>query len=482
MRLGQTSIVYLLSKFGGSILGFFATIYFTRTLGEEIYGFYAVTLALVSWLGIVQSVGFGQAVIKRMSEDNNPDAFLAAGTIIKSGLTGLVGLGVLIFRNQVNAYIGQPVAEFVLLLLVVSIFSGLVSSALKGNHLVHVYAPLTTAKQGAQSIIMIALVYIGWELSGMLLGYAIGTALIAAVGLWFVKPTLVVPRWQHVVSLFDFAKFSWLGSMRKKTFSDMDILVLGLFVSSGLTGIYAVTYTLSKFLDIFGSAIRTTLFPELSKRAAADDDSMVRTLTNDAVSYAGLFLIPGIVGGAILGDRLMLIYGDGFQVGAQVLPILLVGILAYSYNKQLLNTLNGIDRPNLAFRTNAIFIFSNLILNVILVYTIGWVGAAIATATSAGIGLTFGFYYTRRHVAFTIPFGEIARQWGAASVMGLVVYVARGFGEANLAWIVDYNAVFVVGLVGLGAVVYFSVLLGISTDFRTTINNNLPFDTPFSGK
>ena len=49
MRLGQTSVIYLVSKLAGSALGFFATIYFTRMLGEEIYGFYAITLALVAW-------------------------------------------------------------------------------------------------------------------------------------------------------------------------------------------------------------------------------------------------------------------------------------------------------------------------------------------------------------------------------------------------------------------------------------------------
>ncbi|MBP1921714.1 O-antigen/teichoic acid export membrane protein [Halorubrum alkaliphilum] len=479
MRLGQTSVVYLVSKFGGSILGFFATIYFTRTLGEEIYGFYAVTLALVSWLGIVKSVGFGQAIVKRMSEEEEPDAFLAAGTAVKTALTLVVALGVLVFRGQVNAYVGQPVAEFVVLLLVVSILSGLVNSALKGSHRVHVYAPLSTAKQGIQSVVMVGLVYVGWELSGMLLGHAIGAALIAAVGLWFVKPAFVVPRWRHVASLFEFAKFSWLGSIQKKTFSDMDILVLGLFVPSGLTGIYAVAYALSEFLDIFSNAIRNTLFPELSKRAADDDDDMIRMLTNDALSYAGLFLIPGIVGGTILGDRLLRIYGDGFAVGARVLPILLVGVLAYSYAKQLLNTLNGIDRPDLAFRANAAFIGSNLVLNLVLVYSIGWVGAAIATATSAGVGLLFGFYYTRQHVSFTIPTGEIARQWVAALLMGGVVYAARYLGEANWAWIADYNAVFVVGLVGLGAVVYFAILFGISTEFRTTVANNLPFEIPY---
>ena len=479
MRLGQTSVIYLVSKLAGSALGFFATIYFTRMLGEEIYGFYAITLALVSWLGIVKSVGFGQSVVKRMSEGEEPDAYFAAGMAIKTTLTVFVAVGVLVFREQVNSYVGQPVAEFVILLLAVSVFSSLVNSALQGTNRVHIYAPLSTAKQGAQSAAMIALVFLGMGLSGMLLGYALGTALIAAIGLWFVRPSVAVPRWRHVVSLFDFAKYAWLGSMRKKTFSDVDIIVLGFFVSAGLTGIYAVAYSLAKFLDIFGSAIQTTLFPELSKRSASDDVDMISALTNDALTYAGLFLIPGIAGAALLGDRLMRIYGTGFEIGEQILPILLVGILAYSYNKQLLNTLNGIDRPDLAFRANAVFIGSNLILNVALVYTIGWIGAAIATASSAAIGLIFGFYYTRKQVTFTVPYSEISRQWIAALFMSVVVYTAREFGEARWTWIADYNAVFVVFLVSLGAAIYFLTLLTISLQFRQTVDRNLPIDIPF---
>ena len=474
MRLGQTSAIYLVSKILASVIGFFATIYFTRTLGEEIYGFYAVTLALVSWLGIVKSVGFGKAIVKRMSEDEEPDAYLAAGTLVKGVLTTIVAIGVFVFSDQVNAYVGQPVAGFVILLLIASILSGLVSSALKGSHKVHIYAPFSTAKQGVRSLGMVTFVYLGWELGGMLLGHALGSALIAAVGLWIVRPKVTIPRWRHVTNLFDFAKFSWLGSMQKKTFSDVDIIVLGFFVSAGLTGVYAVAYTLTTFLDIFGSAIKSTLFPELSKQASADNSDMVRNLTNDALSFAGLFLIPGIFGAAILGDRLMRIYGEGFAIGDDVLTILLVGILAYTYNRQLLNTLNAIDRPDLAFRSNGVFIIVNLVLNVALVYSIGWVGAAIATVSSAGIGLLVSFYYTRRQVAFAVPYGEITRQFAAAILMGFAVYVARAVGETH--WLAEYNAAFVVLLVAFGATVYFIILTAISATFRTTVMNNLPFD------
>lgn len=476
MRLGQTSIIFILSRAIASAIGFFSTVYFTRLLGKEVYGFYAITLAVVSWLGITVTIGLGGAIIKRMSEGNESGAYLAAGIAIKTATSAIIIIGVVVFQDQVNSYVGEPVTGFIILLLIVSLISGLVNSALKGTHQVHIFAPLSTVKKVAQNSIMVALVFIGWELTGMLFGRAIGAVLISVLGVYFIPTRLTVPEWQHIKSLFEYGKYAWLGSLRKESFRSADIIVLGFFVSAGFTGIYAVSYTLAKFLDIFGSAIQTTLFPELSKRNSEGDDSMVKTLTNDALSFNGLFLIPGIVGGTLLGDRLMRVYGDGFEEGAPVLSILLVGILAYSYNKQLLNTLNAIDRPDLAFRANAVFIGTNLILNVALVYTIGWIGAAIATATSATMGLIFGFYYTRRQVGFQVPVGEISRQLIAALLMGGAVYLARIAGETHP--VSTHNSVFVVLLVGFGAIVYFSVLLVLSKRLRTTINRNLPFSIP----
>lgn len=476
MRLGQTSVIYLTSKIVASFIGFLATIYFTRFLGEEIYGFYALTLAIVSWLGIVKSIGFGQAIIKRMSEDEEPDAYLAAGAIFKATLTLLVAGVVFVLRDQVNEYVGVDVAEFVVLLLVVSIFSGLVSNALKGTHRVHIYAPLTTSREAIRSIVMVGFVYIGWELAGMLLGYAIGTLLLAVVGLYIIKPKPVLPKVAHVRRLFDFAKWSWLGSMRSKSFNDVDIVLLGFFVSAGLIGVYAVAWSLSKFLDIFTDAISNTLFPEMSKLAVAGRDEMVATLTEDSLAFAGVFLIPGFVGATILGEYLMRIYGPGFAIGEEVLWLLVAAILLYAYARQLLNTLNAIDRPDLAFRANAVFIAANIVLNLTLIYLFDWVGAAVATALSAAIGLLMAYRYAAVHVGFSIPTGEILRQWIAAGIMGLVV-----LGSLQLPVVLDmleWNIATVIIPVGVGGAIYFAIYLGISRRFRTTVDDNLPFGLP----
>ncbi|MFP9193583.1 polysaccharide biosynthesis C-terminal domain-containing protein [Natrialbaceae archaeon A-CW1-1] len=481
MRLGQTSAIYTASKFLGSAIGFLATVYFARVLGEDVLGQYALVLALVTWLGIGGKVGFSQAITKRISEGEEPEAFVGAGLLVMGTLMSIVAVFVGIFHEQVNAYIGVPVAEFVVLLLFVSLYKSFISSALKGNHLVHVYAILSVLKQGTRAIAQVALVaLVGLGLTGMLWGYAVSYLVLATLGLYVLGLRPKLPGKRHVVSLLDYAKFAWLGSIRGKSFDTVDIAVLGFFVSQGLIGIYSVAWSLSKFLDIFGSSISSTLFPEMSMLSANGAAEAVAGLTEDALSYAGLILIPGLVGALVIGDRLMAIYGEAFVAGTEILAILIGALLIYTYNKQLLNTLNAIDRPDLAFRSNAVFVVANLSLNVALIYAYGWVGAAVATALSACIGLVLSFHYTRRIVPFSIPALEITRQLFAATLMGGIVYGVRQWGEPLV--IADHNAVFVVTLVSLGATIYFGTLLAISSTFRTTVSNNLPFDVPFMAK
>ncbi|AUX10532.1 polysaccharide biosynthesis protein [Halalkaliarchaeum desulfuricum] len=480
MRLGQTSLIYFVAKIIGSALGFLATIYFARVLGEVVLGYYALALALVSWLALGGRIGLSQAITKRISEETESESYATAGVLLIGTFGLIMAVGVYLFRGHVEAYIGQPVAVLVILMLFASLFKGFINAALKGYHFVHIYAILSTTKIGLRSLIQVALVVVGYSLVGLLVGYVAGAVIVGFIGLAVLQFRPTRPRKEHFKSLFDFAKFSWLGSIRHRAFNEVDIVVLGFFVQTGLIGVYSVAWALSKFLDIFGESVSNTLFPEMSKIATAEDRKAVSGLTEDALAFAGLIAIPGFVGGTVLADRLMAIYGEGFVVGQVVLPILIGALLIYAFTRQFLNTLNAIDRPDLAFRANGAFILSNVTLNVLLIWRYGWVGAAVATAVSAAIGLVVAYYYLRPQVPFEVPLGEIGRQWIAAIGMGAVVYAARRLGETHPAaeTLVAYNAAFVVVLVGIGAAVYFLLLLAISGQFRRTVDDNLPIGVP----
>ena len=471
MRIGQTSLLYSISRFASSAFGFVATVYFARELGETILGQFALVLALISWVGVVSQVGISESITKRISEDEEPGQYFGAGLLFATAVTVVATAGIVLFGDFVDAYVGTAAVLFVVPLLALTTFNSVLNAVLHGRRLIHFDSVLQFAGRVVQRGLQIALVVVGWGLGGMVIGYATASLLTGVVALFVIDVRPAIPRREHFVSLFEFAKYSWLGNLSQRFYGTLDVTVLGVFVASGLVGIYSVVWSVVMFLAIFGTGIQTTLFPEMSKESAEGNKKTVIGLTEDALTYSGLVLIPGFVGATLIGNRLLRIYGPSFTTGTRVFGILVLAAIVWTYNKQLLNAFNAIDRPDLAFRSNALFVLSNTVLNVVLIYEFDIVGAAAATLISSAIALLVSARYARTQFDIDPPYGEIGRQCAAALVMGGAVQGSRTVLADHLT---GNNFILVVLLAGIGAGVYFVVLGAISREFRTTIRQNVP--------
>lgn len=484
MRIGQTSIIVFLAKFLGAALGFVATLAFARIVGAGVLGIYVLVLTITKWASFTSNLGIGSATTKRISEDQEPEAFLAAGVLLVTGIAVVVSMIIVAGRPIIESYVGGfseytslSVIWFIVIILFINIFYTFPRLILNGERRVHIATLLEPIRQASQGILQIALVIAGFGLVGMLTGYIIGGLLVGLVGLYLLKLQPESPSVHHFKSLFDYAKYSWIGKLKSRVFNDIDILILGVFVPSAAVGIYTVAWSLSSFLALFGNSIRSTLFPEISYSSSQESIETVRGYVEDSLSYTGLVVIPGFVGGFLLAEELMLIYGIEFIDGAAVLWILILAILIYAYQKQFVNALNGIDRPDLSFRVNVLFAGFNAGLNLMLIPRYGIEGAAIASVASVMVAMALAYYYLNRLLTFTLPVGEISRQIGASLSMGVIVVLAQ---EAiRITDLLQHNILILLILVTGGAATYFLTLLAISPDFRSTIKRNLPITIPF---
>ncbi|WP_253738128.1 oligosaccharide flippase family protein [Halohasta salina] len=476
MRIGQTSVLLSLSKYFGSFIAFLTTLYFARELGAEVLGYYSLVLIVTKWFALSGEVGISTAVNKRISEAEEPSAYYSAGILLGLGLGCVLVAVIVLLRESINSYVGIDTWVFVAVMTPLSILYSITGASLMGERRVHLVAYLTPTQTISRSLTQIGLVVVGYGLTGMIFGYIAGLFLAAALGLWFISLEFEMPTKDKFKRIYSFAKYSWLGSLKGRSFNDVDVMVLGALVSPQLVGIYSVAWGITNFIGIFGSSIQNTLFPELSYANSTQQTDSLGSLISDSLTYSGLVAIPGVFGSLIVADRLLRIYGGEFTRGVAVLSLLILAMLIYDYQNQLLNGLNAVDRPGIAFRVNATFIAVNLVLNVALVYAFGWVGAAVATVIAASIGLVVSFRYLRTIADFEVPISELGRQLAAALTMALVVGAIRLGVESTVSSI--HNTVFVVALILLGAGVYFTTLYAISIQFRTTIRNNSPVELP----
>ncbi|PSP83940.1 transporter [Halobacteriales archaeon QS_1_68_17] len=464
MKPAITSVVQFVSKLLVSVIGFVATFVFARELGSSILGTYFLIVAVLSWLEFVGRLGISSAIRKRVSEREAADEFLSAGIVLQAVVLVVLVGATLVVRPYLNDYLGAEVGWIVALMLALKLSFSVMEAGLRGQHRVTTAAILDLGSQLFRATFQIALVLLGFGLLGLLAGYTVAFALATVGGVLLVLSRYVPvrPRTEHFYQLFEFARYSWLGTLKTRTSAWTDTVVLGFFVAPSLIGVYEVSWNIATVLALASQSISSALFPTMSESATMDQTETVRDLLEQSLVYAGFVAIPGAVGAVLLAPELLRFYGSEFTKGGVILAILGVFAIFSSYEGQLHNGLNALDRPDLSFRANCLFIAANLTGNVVLITFFGWVGAAVATTLSMFISLAYTFSVLRNVISPTVPYRELLYQIGSAGLMGVVVVGARPLTSGH-----PYYYVLV--LVAIGIVVYFAGLLTLSSRIRARL-------------
>ena len=464
MRPAKNSILYFIADVSTSLVGFISTLYFARVLGSEPLGEYFVVIALIGWLTIPTD-GVASAINKRISEGGDDDTLLTAGVSL-SAVYG-VGLGAILIlaQQQINSYVGTDVSVLLAGLLLTNICFKIVVDAIAGQKKIASAGFLRTGERILRVTSQVTLVYLGYRVIGLVGGHVVALAGGVAIGFLIFGLRPQIPDKKTLRTLLSYGRYAWLGNMKSKTFGWMDTLVLGLFVSSGLIGIYEISWRLASILILVSNAVETALFPEISEISSSGEYGEVRELLSEAIFYAGIFIIPGFFGTLVLGSDILRIYGTEFVAGAPILLILIVARTINVYEMQMLNVINGVDRPDVAFRINLVFIGVNVTLNFLLIWQFGWYGAAVATTVSSVVMLVLSYRAIDELMGVpSLPLAGIGKQILAAGGMAATVFVTQRALPFE-------NMYATVGLVFFGAACYGIYLYVLSKRIRTKLRS-----------
>lgn len=474
MRLGRTTLVHFASQVVVSVAGFVATFAIVRLLSATHLGVYAVGVAAVFWANIPASA-VGEAVKKRISAGGDGDRFLLGGLALTALPALLVSAVILAMPGTVESYllreaetlaVSLPLAPLLAGVVVANMLFILLRDALEGEKRVATAGVVTAVERLFRTGLQVGLIIASVGVAALFVGHVLATLLAAglALGLLGVVPGLgsgpTLPARAHVESLLAYARYSWLGTVEARAFAWMDTIVLSLFVSRDLIGIYEVSWSLASVLALVAISVQNSLFPELSELAAEGDTDRIHHYLDEGLVFTGVFIIPGLFGAAVVGERVLKIYDPVFQQGLVVLLVLVLARGITAYGRQLVSAINALDRPDVAFRISAAFIAANIVLNFGLVFQFGWLGAAVATALSATLTLSLSYAALTRLIGRpTIPLREIGMQVLASGVMASFLLLARS--------VVPQNHYATVALVFVGAGLYTVVLFVLSSRVRT---------------
>ena len=458
MSLGRTSLLHFTSQVVKSLAGFATTFIIARLLGADVLGTFAMATSITVFLTI-PTKAVGGTMNKRISERTDPSAYFTAGILIVGVFLVLISAVIFIAGPFVNDYLGAPLVGLLVLLVASNSVYNVYTSTLAGEKKVVSSGILNTLEQMFRLAFQAGLIVAGYSLAGLFVGKILSFVVATLIGIYISDLSIVRPTAYHFQRLYDYGKYYWISQIKGRSFSWIDVLILGFFVESTLVGIYEVSWTLSSTLILVSQSVQQTLFPEISELGITDDYDRVCHLVNEALVFVGVFGIPGFFGALVIGGELLTIYRPVFEQGYVVLLLLITARLLDAYAYQLASVIGALDYPDIEFRISATFVVINAGLNLIFIWQFGWIGAAVATMLSTVVELGLSYHYLSNLIGqVEVPSKPILAQVVASAAMAGIIYV--------LTWFVPLNNYTVVGLVFVGAGIYVGVLVSISTRIR----------------
>lgn len=469
LSIGRETLVALGAKGLNAALGFGGIVIFANVLGDVGVGEYRTVLAAAFVLTQVPG-GTATAVKKRVSEVDVPTSeYLGAGLLIHLAFSVLIAIGFFVGEEFMTSYFGSRQLAGGVILVVISLGLFNVTNRFYAGI---GYPALSSWVDSARSVLtvlfQVAFLLLGMEVFGLIMGFFIATVLSAVISVVVAGEFPTRPARGTFERIYSFARWIIPSSFLTNAYSSADVLIIRSLVGAGPVGVYTVASQLAQPAVLFASSITDALSVKSSGRDSAGLD--VRSDLQNAVSYAGLIGVPMMFGAMAIPNALMTtLFGSDFQDAP---GLALVGMTLFQlfkvYGTPFGTVIQATDRPKLTFRVGIIIIVFHLPLAIGLGHLFGLLGV-IASSVLAEI-VRFGIYQLIAHQLFggivlTRPMFD---QFVASGTMFVAVELLTRYVVTISNWI------WLLIVVGFGAVIYFVALLTVSAHFRQTLKHVIP--------
>ena len=163
------------------------------------------------------------------------------------------------------------------------------------------------------------------------------------------------------------------------------VLVVGL-LSAPSMGLYVVSLSLAKMLNIFQGAAITVLFPQASGLSPQEAVAMAgRTARISTAVTVASALVLGVLGPWALS----FLYGPEFRGGANLMRLLILVTIFEGTGSVLAQAFMATDRPGLITTLQGVGLLLNLPLLLVLVPAFGLMGAGVSLLITSLVRLIF---------------------------------------------------------------------------------------------
>ena len=437
------------------VSGYAVNVWLGRLLGPEEYGRFAVVIAVMTLLNVVQNASVPQALARIVARDPR-----TASAELRIALSLQLGFGILLAALLFTAAaavahsLGDPRLEE-------SLRAAAIVVPPYGVFTVLVAYQNGLARHGRQAAgqityaiaKVVGAVGLAYPLraTGAALGY--GVAAVAGAIVVAARPSWRRPHSRPTDLLSFAAPHAAYALATMGQFSVDILLVMALASDPDASGIYAAAQSIARIPYFLLAGLAVLLLPGVAAAVRIDRHSATGTV-RQAIRLSALIVLPVVaIVVASSGGVLELLYGGPYASGTALLGVLSIGMGALAIGSVAGAALSGLGHPGQAAAFAVVGLAITITGSVVLVPVIGPVGASAAMSCGALASLVLVLFRISHVLPGALPYASMARVSAASLTGAAIVFAVSPEGPTLVlvglaALVIAYAALTVVGELG----------------------------------
>ena len=432
--IARNTLVLLAGQVVTVVLTYFYTIYTARYLGAEGFGMLSFAIAFTGISCLLADLGLNVLTTREVSRNNlMADKYIGNVLAIKMILTIIT----LVFTAFVINLLGYPpktiaVVYLITLSTILTSFTNMFNSIFQAFqkmeyisagrilYSVLLFAGILTAINENVDIVSISLVYLFVSL--VALGYSIYVCISK-----FVVPKIELD-FQFWKDLLKESIPFWMTSVFVIIYFRMDMIMLSMMKGDEVVGWYAASYRLIEGLSVIPAIFMSVMFPVFSKYYS-DSKSSLKFSFEKSLKFLIIIAIPIGIGTTILADEIItLFYGSEYAPSVPALKILIWASVLSFINWAPATLLNSTNKQRTLMICTSIGAILNLVLNYLLIPSLSYKGAGIATViTEFVVGLLILFNIQKTQNLGSPFIDSIFKSLISGIIMGLFIVTFKSY-------------------------------------------------------
>ncbi|MDS0222704.1 oligosaccharide flippase family protein [Haloarcula sp. S1AR25-5A] len=447
---------YSIAGIAPAIFSVIALTIFTRLFSPSAFGRYSIAIS-VGGIGSTLLFGWLNKSIIRFGSKVDERKLIGTAFAVVIGIS----LCLITVAGGVYALIGNTLGPYqpfyaaaLAFLLMQGAFQPIIAlfRATLNSKLVTVFMCIKAVAMLAFSVLIVLFVYD--HISGWIWGnvIAIVISILAVAALSDLLRTVPQINRDMLVRMsgYGLPLIGWI--MGDPLLNQADRFLIEFLRGSATVGIYTSNYSLAdRGLRLAMIPLLDAIQPIVIDRWNGDNQERIEELLSLFTKYFFVLAVPALVLlGALSRPLSTLLLGEAYHEGYVVIPIVGAGVFMWSLGNLGQIGLEIRERTALMSRGLIAAVVFNILVNIPLIMSFGYVGAAFGTLLSYSAYAAFVFWYSRDRIVWHLPTETIGNVMLAGTVMAAfpaLLYVSDWY---------THGLVVVAGVVS--TVVYVSIL------------------------